>query len=1055
MTFAQLQLWLFGELQPESTSYHQTTVIRLSGPLDIDALREAFKGVVARHDSLRTAFVVVGDEPVQRVFPPAGADGARFADVLLDPPVDLRDVPLGERAAHADRVTDDWCRKPFDLSRGPLLRVGLIRLADTEWRYVLVVHHLVFDGWSSAVLTNEINERYAALTAGRPISLPPLAGQHADYAAEQRRTLRDAALDVRMDWWRQTLDGAEPVGLPPDLPRSQAPTYRPARHVLDLRIGDELAAACRALRTTDYLLLLSAFGTVLSRYTGRDDIVVGTPIADRQQPWMHDVIGFFVNSVPVRLDLSGDPSFRTLLRRVRDVVLNASVHQQAPIERVTAAARHGDRHRNPLYDVTFTLHNVPQADPLFAGAVVRDATVGTPETFVDLDVNCVKHAAGIKVEFTYDAEVYRESTVAEFAEALRTLLTAALAEPETRLASLPMVSVGQGERLARWSSGGPSVTAAGSVVALFAGTVTRRPDALAVVADGTRLTYRQLDDAAARLAYRLRVAGVERGDFVAVALHRGADLVVAVLATARAGAVYLPLSPDDPPARLRQAIAAHQVKCLLTVAEHRADLAALGVPVWALDEPVPAPSADAVPLPAVNGDDLAYAMYTSGSSGEPKAVLVRHHSLANAVTAELSVLQARPDDRVLQFAAPTFDASLSEILTTLTVGATLVVACGPTARTDLADVIADHGVTAVQLPPSVIATIAPDDVPTLRLVMLGGEFCPAETAAAWAGRVRLVNGYGPTEGAITVSAVVVDPDTLDPDVPPSIGRPLPGTAVHVLDGQLTRVPPGAPGELCIGGRGVAAGYAGSPELTAARFVPDPFGDPGSRLYRTGDVVRFRPDGQLEFLGRTDEQVKIRGQRIEPLEVESALRRHPRVRQAVVVADRATGSARLVAYVVTGPSTVESCDGLQDWLREWLPAHLVPEVVVQLPELPLNRSGKVDRKALPAAPAPTSTVPYDAPHAGAEQRIAEIWAPVLGASRVGRDDDFFSLGGHSLLATAVVAHTRDAFDCPVPLRTLFDNPTLAGYAEAVTQLLMARIDGLSDDEVERMLAEEER
>ena len=712
LSFAQERLWLYGQLQPDSPAYHESTVLRLSGTLDVVALRRAFAGTVQRHESLRTSFPVVAGAPVQRVTPVDDSELARFTEVL-DGPVDLRGRSGTELVESVEATVDQWRRQPFDVARGPLVRARLIQLPDQGWVYLLVVHHLIFDGWSSALLTEELNQRYAAIVAGREPELPPLRRQYRDYAEDQRRRLTGERLDERLDWWRRTLSGAEPVRLRADTARPTGSAYRSRRQVLDLPIGARLAEVGRAERVTTYQLLLAAFGVLLSRYTGRDDLLIGTPIADRGQPWTHELIGFLVNTVPLRLDLSGDPTFRALLRRVRNTVLDVSTHQEAPIERIAADLGVGDGRdlrRSPLYEVMFTLQNTPRAEPRFAGTTVVEATVGAPETFVDLDLYCLEYEGGVRLEVNYDRDVFRAETIAELTEAYQTLLTAALDRPERPISELPLASARQVERLHDWVRTADPATPAPSVLPLLDAVVRAHPTAPALIAGPVRLNYAELTAAVDRLSRQLGAAGLGRGDVLAVALHRGAELVVTLLAILRAGATYLPLDPDHPAQRLRQALTEHDVRHLFTTTSHRAALTDLGVPLWLTDD-VCQPSQDGTgettPPPAVDGDDVAYLLYTSGSSGRPKAVAVRHRSLVTAVTAEQTVFQLRPTDRALQFAAPTFDASLSEIFTTLLAGATLVVACGPADRTDLTDLVREHEVTAVQLPPSLLALLKP------------------------------------------------------------------------------------------------------------------------------------------------------------------------------------------------------------------------------------------------------------------------------------------------------------------------------------------------------------
>jgi amino acid adenylation domain-containing protein len=1034
LSFAQERMWLLHRLDPASPAYNLPLALRITGPLDAGALGRALTEVVTRHEVLRTTFDTPDGVPVQLVHDPAPV------------PLPAHDIGgSGTPMIDAGRVVDEQAGRPFDLAAGPPLRPLLIRLGDHEHVLSLVLHHIVSDEWSARVLREELSTLYAAFRDGRPSPLPPLPTQYADFAAWQRRELAGGRLDRLMAHWRQRLAGLPPLDLPVDRPRPVA--RMGAGGVVEFEVPAALTArlreAGRRAGATLFMTLLAAWQVLLFRQTGAADLAVGTSVIGRDRPELEPLIGCFLNTLVLRSRIPPDAPFDRLLTEVRATTLDAYAHQELPFEKLVEGLEpRRDLSRHPLFQVMFSYQDAPSAgEPELAG--VRYCAFPTPTTRArfDLALSLTGDPTGLTAALEYSAELFDRSTVQRWADQYGVLLAGVAADPGCRVDRLPLLPAGERNRVIGWgrgASGGPAGGASDGLLAQrVAARAAARPQALAVIAEDGRLTYRELDAAATRLAHQLRVAGAGPETLVGLLLERGAAFVTAMLACWRAGAGYLPLDPADPPARLRRLLTDAGAGLVITTGDLDAALGAPWLRFVRLDEdagPVNDQS-DAPPLPRPLPDNVAYLMYTSGSTGTPKGVVITHGGLASLAEAMRRGFLVTESDRFLQFASSSFDASVAEIAVALTAGATLVVAT-PAARrasTVLVDEIRRHRVDGAILPPALLAVLQPRDLAGLRTVITAGERLPAAVAARWAGSVRLLNAYGPTE---TTVCVTVTADRLGAGEPP-IGRPVRGVTCYLLDrgGQL--VPAGTPGELFVGGAGVARGYAGRPDLTAERFVPDPFAADGSRLYRTGDLTRWRPDGQLEFRGRVDDQLTVRGHRVEPAEVEAALLANPAVRAAAVstCTDR-DGTALLAAWVVPGgpdpgPDQVPDPAALRQDLASRLPAHLVPDRIMIIDELPLTASGKLDRTALPAPSCePPGANSGEPPRTPTEQALARIWAEVLGVAEVGRTGDFFLLGGHSLLAVQVAARIEQAMGIALDVRLLFERPRLADFAAAI-------------------------
>ncbi|HSK80241.1 MAG TPA: amino acid adenylation domain-containing protein, partial [Thermoanaerobaculia bacterium] len=1047
LSFAQERLWFLYLLDPGSTAYNLPLVVRLRGPLDAGALAAALREICRRHEALRTTFAEVAGEPVQIVS-------------LLDPPplpgVDLSGLPAPARAAEAERRTREEARRPFDLRRGPLARWSLLGLGSGEHVLLATFHHIVADGWSIGVLLRELSVLYRANLLGAPSPLPALPVQFGDYAAWQRRWLSGERLEAQLARWRELLAGAPTVlELPADRPRPPVQSYRGA--VERRALGGALAAGVEGLSrragATPFMTILAAFYALLGRSTGREDLLVGTPVANRQRAEIEGLIGLFVNTLALRGDLAGDPSFAELLARTREAALAAFTHQDLPFEKlVLALAPERDLSRSPLVQVSFGLERAVAEVPELAPGVqftVEEADLGTSK--LDLTLVVEPGREGLEIVAEQSTDLFDATTVRRLLGHYRTLLEAAVARPEERLSSLPLLAEAERHQLlTEWNDTRSALSGRA------AGTLAAFPWAPALVQGEESLSYGELEARVEALATRLRAHGVGPEVVVGIFLERSFDLVVALLAVLRAGGAYLPLDPAYPEERIAFLIQDSGAKHVITRETLKAAGSA-GIPAGPLTSP---------------SSSLAYVLYTSGSTGRPKGVGVPRSALAHHAEVMARRYGLGPGDRVLQFASVSFDVAAEEIFPTLLAGATLVLPPDPLgiAAERLSAFAERQGITVLNLPSPywhewVDVLAAGDRLPSgLRLVIAGSEAVSPEKLALWhriaGGRVSWKNAYGLTE--TTVTSTLFSSGVPGPRVP--VGAPIDNVRAHVLDVQGEPVAAGVPGELWIGGPGVARGYAGRPDLTAERFLPDRFvsGEPGARLYRTGDLARRRASGEIEILGRIDHQVKIRGFRIELGEVEAAVAAHPAVAAAVAVAreDR-PGDRRLVAYAVLREELPP--ESLRDFVRERVPSHLVPTVFVVLDALPRTAQGKVDRAALPA-PALSHGSGFVSPRTPLEALVAEIWAAVLGVERVGVDDSFWSLGGHSLLATRISSRLLEAFGVEMPLQALFEHPTLAGFAAAVgrrmldgrdeeVQSFLAEIDGLSAEQMGDLLRAE--
>jgi amino acid adenylation domain-containing protein len=1043
LSFSQERLWFLDQLEPGSPLYNIPAALRLSGGLDVRALERSFQEVVRRHESLRTTFPARDGKPVQRVAP---------ALDLAVPEVDLSALPEETRETELRRIAAAEAARPFDLWNGPLLRVLTLRLAATEHACVLTLHHIVGDAWSFDVLVRELGILYAADAAdaaGEPLPEPAL--QYADFAAWQRGWLRGEVLEAELAWWRQELAGAPTVlDLPSDRPRPAARTARGESVPLSLDISDRLHAACRREGATPFMLLLAAFQALLHRMTGVDDLLAGTPVAGRSRTELEGLIGFFVNTLPLRGRPTGPTMFRERLAEARATALGAFAHPDIPLERLIEdlGVQRSLAHP-PLVQVAFALQNAPAGALELPGLTVEPIDLTGSTAKFDLTLYLFEEGSRLRGGLEYSSDLFDRSTMIRFADGFGVLLEAALGDPEIRLDDLPVMEEGARHQvLAEWNDYRrilPEQRPERGVPELFEEQATLRPDAMAAVFGDERLTYGELDRRANRLANFLRRLGAGLGTPVAIYLERSLEMVVSTLAVLKAGGAYVPLDTSYPEERLAFMLADVGAPVLIAREEHLGLFAKAPVEMVCVDRyaPVLARMSDQRPRLEIPSHAPAYVIYTSGSTGRPKGVAVPHRAVVRLVR-ESDYVVLGPDDVVAQASNTSFDAATFEIWGALLNGGRLVGVSKETmlSPAGLAAQIRRDGIGVLFLTTALFNQIsheAPEAFAPLKTLLFGGELVdPARVRSVLVSGApeRLLHVYGPTESTTFASWHLVGSVPEDAVTVP-IGRPLSNTALLVLDPGLCPVPPGWTGELYVGGDGLAWGYANRPELTAERFVPDPFaaaGRPGERLYRTGDLVRRRADGAIEFLGRADFQVKIRGFRIELGEVQSALVALPEVLDAAVLVLGDAADRRLVAYVSPRPGESLRETSTRAALADRLPSFMVPSAIVVLESLPLNPNGKVDRKALariePAAAGERAG--FVAPRTPAEEMLAGIWSDLLGAARVGSEDVFFDLGGHSLLATRLVSLVRERFGVELPLRTVFEAPSLAGMARAIEQ-----------------------
>ncbi|HEX8906785.1 MAG TPA: amino acid adenylation domain-containing protein, partial [Longimicrobiaceae bacterium] len=1032
-SFMQEQMWLVTQLEPDKAVYNVPVAVLVRADADIPALERAFGQVVRRHEGLRTVFRVVDGQLRQVVLPPHPVR----AEVR-----DERHRVGSDFEGDVRRLVAEEGARTLDVEHGPLVRMSLLRVSEEEYAMIVTVHHIVTDGWAYPLLLNELWTLYAAYRRGETVELPPTGLRYADYAVWQRTHLTGATLQKHIGFWRQLLDGAPRTELLGDRPRPPRPSYRGAFHhfVIDEPTTAALREICRRETLTLNMVLYAAFAALVGHHTRQRDVVVGTLFGNRGRIELQDVVGCFVNSAALRMDFSDDPGLAEAARRARRLILAADQHQELPFEKVVEHLRvERDPSRNPIFQVmyfhhTFVLQHSSAGDgglgmrPVYQDN--RAALVDTGLSKLDFSLATLEDGPRLSGMLEYATDLYDAATVERFSRHLRTLLARAAAEPERPLFQISLLDADERRTLLEaWGRGEARAVDTAPLHRLFEAQAARTPATEALRHRGASLTYAELNARANALARRLVALGVAPEAVVAVQLERSPELVAAFLAVSKAGGVFLPVDPAYPAERRRWMVEDSGARVILTRSSLAAGLPATGAAVVALDAGLPAPGpGDAENLSvAVDPGNAAYVIFTSGSTGRPKGVVVPHRGIGNLAEAHRQSFGIGPESRVLQFSSFSFDMAVWDVAHALLCGACLVLADEEAAAGGeaLVALIRRERVGFALLSPALLGALPEDGLPGLRTIVSGGDVVTPEVARRWGAGRRFVNAYGPTETTVCAT-LVIGPDAHGGRVP--IGRPLPNLTAYVLDAALRPVPAGVPGELFVGGVAVARGYLGRPGTTAGRFVPDPFGGrPGARLYRTGDVVRWRGDGQLEFVGRADRQVKVRGFRIELGEVEAALLARPGVREAAaVVHEPVPGSRRLAAYVGGEGVTAEA---LRAALRQALPEYMVPQAFAVLPALPRLPSGKVDFRALPPLdPAASAGADDTAPRTHAEEVLARVWARVLGRERVGVHENFFELGGDSILSIQVIVRAARE-GVRIALRQVFQHQTVAELAAA--------------------------
>ncbi|MBN3897507.1 MAG: amino acid adenylation domain-containing protein [Nostoc sp. NOS(2021)] len=1070
LSFAQQRLWFINQLEPGNLAYNISLAINLKGQLKVTLLEHSLNEIVRRHETLRTTFTTVNGQPVQVIAPSLK---------LSISVVDCQKIPGAKRETEVRRLATQQSQQSFDLAQGPLLRARVLCLSPQEHILLLVMHHIISDAWSVEILMQEMASTYKAFLTESFLPLPDLSIQYKDFAYWQRQRLQGEVLQAQLSYWKQQLEDAPTIlQLPTDRPRPAIQTSRGSHQSIELSktLSEQLKAIARQEGVTQYMLLLAAFQTFLYRYTGQDDILVGSPVANRNHNEIKGLIGFFVNTLVLRTSLSGNPSFQQLLNRVRKVALEAYTHQDIPFDQLVRALQ---PERNvsytPVFQVMFDFRNAPPL-PEMPNLTVSQFQVENETAQFDLSLSVEITESGMMMSFEYNTDLFNGTTIAQMLEHFQNLLFGIVANPQARLSDLPLLTeaqqhqllvefnttrgdfetfttVGLGENPATQWLPNPKSQREQCIHQLFEAQVERTPDAIAVIFPNQQyLTYQELNQRANQLAHHLQKLGVGPEVLVGICVERSLSMVVGLLAILKAGGAYVPLDPTYPQQRLASMLMDAKVPVILTssaqldiLPKHESQVVCLDAD-WMLI----AQESQENPIHQTKTENLAYLIYTSGSTGTPKGVMIQHQSLVNYTEIACLEFGLKASERVLQFASISFDTAAEEIFPCLVCGAALVLRTDDMLSSTSEFLLQCHnwGITVLDLPTAfwhqLVTELATANLTlpdSLRLVIIGGETAKTKHLETWLQhvdrQVHLINSYGPTETTIVATLCELSASTAC-EVP--IGRAIANIQTYVLDPYLQLVPIGTPGELYIGGVGVARGYLNRPDLTAGKFIPNPYSSkPGERLYQTGDLVRYLSDGNLEFLGRIDHQVKIRGFRIELGEIEALLNQHPIVRQAVVIAhDDGSDHKRLVAYIV-GQGHLETAKAhdlvpqLRDFLREKLPKYMVPTVFMFLDTLPLTLNGKVNHRVLPPPEADfTDNDLYVAPQTELEQIIASTWQTVLGLKKVSINDNFFDLGGHSLLISQVNAQLREQLQRDISVVEMFQYPSISLLAKHLSQ-----------------------
>ncbi len=1074
LSFSQQRLWFLDQLAPNNAFYNMLYAFKLQGVLDVGVFERILNEVVRRHEVLRTNFVSVDGQPIQTI--------AETRRVTL-PIVDLQHFPLAERTAETQRLTLEEAKKPFNLAEDALIRTTLLRLGEEEYMFLLTLHHIISDGWSEGVLIKEISTLYEAFLQGKPSPLPELPIQYADFTQWQREWLQGDVRSRLLTYWKRRLDGLSPLELLTDRPRPAYLTFNGALFSLRLphALVDNLKALSKQEDVTLFMTLLAAFKTLLVRYSGQNDIAVGSPIANRTYTELEGLIGFFVNTLVLRTNLSGNPSFRILLRRIREMLLEAYSYQDLPFEHLVEEMHvPRDPSRSPLFQVMFNLQNTPHTAFHLPKLTLNSLLIDGKASRFDLTLFLEEDNNDLNIIAEYSTDLFDEETIRRLLGHYQTILESVVANPELSLATIPLLAPEERKQLiSDWNNTETPFPSDRCIHHLIEEQVQRTPSAIAVISAGHALTYQDFNSRANQLAHHLHHLGVQPGMRVGLYLERSLDALVALLGILKAGCAYVPIDPANPGERVAFMLQNAQISILLThqhlistLPQHQAHLVCLDS-----DWPTIATAPATNPVCTVQPANLFYVMYTSGSTGKPKGVAMSHRALCNLLTWQLNTMVPPRAARLLQYASLSFDVSYQEIFPTLSAGGTIFMITEELRRDPVALLrfIDEQQVQKLYLPVVALQQLADAygmgnvQLASLREITAAGEQLQITPQMIHFFRklkeCTLHNFYGPTEThGTTIFTLSGEPEQWPTLVP--IGRPIANDQNYVLDAYGQLLPIGVSGELHLGGVGVADGYFNRPDLTAERFVPDPFGkQPGARLYKTGDLARWRADGILEFLGRIDHQVKVRGFRVELEEIEAVLNQHPAVQESVVVVrEDVPGDKRLIAYLVTEVDLRPTMSELRGMVQAQLPEYMVPAMYVFLEALPLTINRKVDRRRLPKPDyeRPELEASFVAPDTSTEQELAKIWLEISELNAWVCMITSSSWVDTSLLVTQIVSRVRTLFGVEVNVRDLFTAPTIAQLATQIDESLLKRLDstdiddvlmlldGMDDDEAERML-----
>jgi amino acid adenylation domain-containing protein len=1034
LSFAQQRLWFLDQLEGKSATYNIPAAVRFEGKLDQQALLLSFQALVQRHESLRTTFPTQNGAPVVQI-----SDKPFQLDIL-----DLRALSLLEQEPEVQRLLKEEAIRPFDLATGPLFRATLFQLGATSHILPINMHHIIADAWSLGVFVRDWRVVYEAALTGQPSPLPPLSIQYLDFAHWQRQWLTGEVLDKQLKYWKQQL-ACIPALLELPLDSKRPPIQRYQGASLSFSLSPELTAQLKHLSqqtgSTLFMTLWSAFAILLARYSGQSDIVIGSPIANRTHRQIESLIGFFVNTLILRLDLAENPPFKEVMLQARRVALEAYAHQEIPFEQLVEALQ-PERHlsHSSLFQVMFVLQNAPLPNLELAGLSLTLLELESVIAKFDLTLEFTETASGLSGKLEYNTDLFERGTIERLSGHLQTLLTGIVENPNTPIHELPLLTEAEQQQLLAWNDTATDYPQDLCLHQLFEAQVETTPEAVAVVFED-QLTYRELNTKANQLAHYLQTLGVKPEVLVGICVERSIVMIIGLLGILKACGAYVPIDPSYPPARIRYILDDSAAPLLLTQTHLKAQLSLDELEhecvVVCLDEANLAEQSIENPAISCQAEDLAYIIYTSGSTGKPKGVMVEHQALVLHCQAMLQQYSLNENDQILQLASFSFDTSLEQLLVAWLSGAGLVlVKTNLIAAQDLLAFLKTHAITVADLPPAYwqqMLEIETLTLPTLRILILGGEaLLPglAQKTREYFPALTVFNAYGPTEGVITPTCYCLPPLLPDNTTYVAIGQPRANTRIYILDAQHQPQPISIPGELCIAGRGLARGYLNRPKLTAEKFVEVELFGKTERIYKTGDLAKWRFDGNLEYLGRIDNQVKIRGFRIELGEIEAVLAQHPFVTEnAVIVHEVSKTDKRLVAYIVPSQGQVIENTALRDFLKERLPDYMIPSAFVTLENLPLTPNGKIDRQALSqlSVSYQLSDKTFVAPRTADEELLAGIWTSVLNVERVGVHDNFFELGGHSLLAVSLLAQIEQQFGKQLPLAALFQGATIAELA----------------------------